>query len=117
MTDHGNRLVRQLAEELVVDAAEHAAAGRRRLTVLHGLAPDQEAELEELVSFVDDVCRHSSIATYGGVFTGQYPVGQHPRIRWTRWIFGPPDAAADPAVVRAAVEQRYPDWPIEAEEF
>jgi hypothetical protein len=110
------RVLRQLAEELVVAAAEKAAAGQLRLTVLHGLAPEQEAELVELVSFVDDVCRHHSIATYGGVFTGQYPVGQHPRTRWTRWIFGPPDAAADLAVVRAALAERYPGWPIEADE-
>ncbi|MFG1820597.1 hypothetical protein ACGFIF_43040 [Kribbella sp. NPDC049174] len=118
MSEHDqDELLRQLAQELVVADAEQAAAGLRRLTVLHDLADDQVAELDELLAYVDDVCRAHRIETAGGVATGQRPVGNHPRgTRWTRWLFAPPTAAADLAVVRAALQQRYPSWPIEADD-
>ena len=47
MNEH-DRILRELAEEIVVDEAEKAAAGLRRLTVLHGLRADQHAEVDEL---------------------------------------------------------------------
>ncbi|WP_432951343.1 hypothetical protein ACQPXM_41260 (plasmid) [Kribbella sp. CA-253562] len=113
-----DRLVRQLAEELVITEAEHAAAGLRRLTVLHDLADDQETDRAALLDFVDDVCRAHKIETAGGVASGQRPVGNHPRgTRWTRWMFAPPNAAEDLATVRAALQERYPSWPIEAEDY
>lgn len=113
-----DRLRRELAEEIVVDEAEKAAAGLRRLTVLHGLRADQHAELGELIAFVDDVCRQHRIAFVGGIATASYPIGQHPRgTRWTRWLFAPPAAATDLATVRAALRERYPDWPIEADDY
>jgi hypothetical protein len=112
------RLLRELAADIVVDEAEKAAAGLRRLTVLHGLRPDQRAELDELIEFVEDVCHQHHIETKGGIATASYPIGQHPRgTRWTRWLFAPPTAVADLATVRAAVHQRWPDWPIEADEY
>lgn len=112
------RLLRELAAEIVIDEAEQYAAGRRRLTVLHGLRPDQRAELDELTTFVDDVCRRHGIESVGGVATSSYLVGKHPRgTRWTRWLFGPPTAVTDIAIVRDALTQRYPEWPIEADDY
>ena len=113
-----DRLMRQLADGSAIDEAEQAAAGLRRLTVLHGLRADQEAERSQLLSFVDDVCRHHRIETAGGVASGQRPIGQHPRgTRWTRWLFAPPTAAADLAIIRSALQELYPQWPIEADDY
>lgn len=112
------RLLRELAAEIVVDEAERAAAGLRRLAVVHGLRADQHAERDELITFVDDVCQQHSIEPVDGIATATYPVGQHPRgTRWTRWLFGPPAAVAEIAIVRDALAQRYPQWPIEADDY
>jgi len=112
------RLLHELAAEIVVDEAEKAAAGLRRLTVLHGLRIDQDTERAELLAFVDDICHKHRIEYVGGIASASYPVGQHPLgTRWTRWLFGPPNAATEVAIVRDALALRYPHWPIEADDY
>ncbi|ONI67546.1 hypothetical protein BWI15_31005 [Kribbella sp. ALI-6-A] len=108
-----DRLVRELAEQAVIDEAEHAAAGRRRMIVMHGLTHEQHEELNELIDFVNSVCRRNRIETWGGVTTANHPVKRDiPRRRWTRWVFAPPYAFADLAAIEAALRERHPDWLI-----
>ncbi|MFG1820583.1 hypothetical protein ACGFIF_42970 [Kribbella sp. NPDC049174] len=115
MSDH-DRIMRELAEENVVHAAEEAAAGIQRLVVLHDLQPDQRDELAELTTFVEDVCARNGIEYVGGVGTSLRPAEWQGPSR-TTWRFGPPTSAADLAIVRVSVEERYPAWPIEADDY
>lgn len=59
-------VMRGLAREAAVDEAEQEMRGIRRLTVYHGLRPQDSGLVEELVEFVDDVCHHHDISTLKG---------------------------------------------------
>ncbi len=72
-----------LDAELVVGEAEHAAAGRRRLVLLHGLSAHQQTDVEELFAFVDRICHAHGLTLYGEVHTSRY-LAEH-RTAATRW--------------------------------
>lgn len=109
-------LLRGLAREAVLEEAETALRGIRRLTVLHGLRPENRDQVEELLDLVDDVCDHHGISTAGGTATSLCS-GQWQGPSRTTWRFQPPDALHQLSTVRAALATRYPHWTIEADDY